>query len=277
MIAGCLLAFYSSPASAAGGTTEYLALGDSVAFGYKPPPPGQIPFPPLPGIYIGYPEMIAQQTPALDGLTSLACPGETSGSFLVAGAPDAGCIPFKTFLGLKTEYRPRTQDAETVATLVNGSGIKLVTLSIGGNDLVLIQQACLADPNFAACILRKLPAALSAYGKNLTKILTRIRVDGGYRGKLVLMTQFSPDYRDPVQTGGIAALNLVMRAVAAQFRAEVADGFAAFALASLPKGGNTCAAGLLVPYPPGQTTTCDVHPTDKGQKILADMVLREIR
>jgi len=283
MIAGCLLAVSSLPAFAASNTIEYLALGDSVAFGYKPPPPGQIPFQPLPGVYMGYPEFVAQQVPALDSLASLACPGETSASYLVSPAvslvPDAGCLAFKTFplLGLKTGYLG-TQDAETVATLVNGPNIKLVTLNIGGNDLVLIQQACLPPgPNFAACILGKLPAALTAYGKNLTRILTRIRVDGGYRGKLVLMTQFSPDYRDPIQTGGIAALNIVMRSVAAAFNAEVAEGFAAFALASASKGGNVCAAGLLVPYPPGSTTTCDVHPTEKGQKILADMVLRELQ
>ena len=150
-------------------------------------------------------------------------------------------------LGLKTGYLG-TQDAETVATLVNGPNIKLVTLNIGGNDLVLIQQACLPPvPNFAACILGKLPAALTAYGKNLTRILTRIRVDGGYRGKLVLMTQFSPDYRDPIQTGGIAALNIVMRSVAAAFNAEAAEGFAAFALASASRGAMFVRRGCWSP------------------------------
>jgi hypothetical protein len=83
---------------------------------------------------MGYPEFVCSAgARLLIVLASLACPVKPGASYLVSPAvslvPDAGCLAFKTFplFGLKTGYLG-TQDAETVATLVNGPNIKLVTL-----------------------------------------------------------------------------------------------------------------------------------------------------
>src|SRR2546430_6023160 len=68
----------AAPASAADGRTEYLALGDSLAFGYQPS-----------GVFDqGYVQQLygslhAQQ-PSLK-LTNLGCPGETSRSLVAGG------------------------------------------------------------------------------------------------------------------------------------------------------------------------------------------------
>ncbi|HKA73691.1 MAG TPA: hypothetical protein VKE26_17910 [Xanthobacteraceae bacterium] len=63
--------------------------------------------------------------------------------------------------------------------------------------------------------------------------------------------------------------------VAAANGAVVADAFTAFrAAASTPfAGGKTCTPGLLnvKPFDPTQTL-CDVHPSQSGQKLLADTV-----
>ena len=257
-----VLALSSAPLR--GGDIEYLALGDSVAFGYDP-----LVTVPIEANYTGYPEIVARNARPFRRVSSLACPGETSGSFLSATAPDNNCRAFKGAFGLHTNYLG-TQGDYAIQLLTGEREIKLVTISIGGNDLILLQNACQNRP---ACILQGLPATLAAYAQNLTRILTRIRHEARYRGRVVLLTYYSPDYRDPLQTGGIGALNVAAAQVAAQFGVRIAEGFGAFALASAPYGGDTCAAGLLIRFTPA---LCDVHPSPKGRDLLADTVLKHL-
>src|SRR5437763_1660838 len=86
------LAALTLPAYAAG--TEnytYLALGDSVAFGYNP----NVPVTPLPSPfdYSGYPESVADKLHLTKPkkIVNASCPGETSYSFLKFNVPDNGC------------------------------------------------------------------------------------------------------------------------------------------------------------------------------------------
>src|SRR6516225_10453987 len=72
---------------AANGT--YLALGDSVAFGYVPPQAVPAPNYRSAHSFVGYPEDVAQALRL--GVWNASCPGETTGSMLVAGAPSNGC------------------------------------------------------------------------------------------------------------------------------------------------------------------------------------------
>src|SRR5450755_4190858 len=69
----------------------YLALGDSIAFGYSP----LVPLSPLPtpSEYTGYPEIVAGIEHLLQSKKEVnaACPGETSGSFISGAPPDNGC------------------------------------------------------------------------------------------------------------------------------------------------------------------------------------------
>ena len=51
---------------------RYIALGDSVAFGYSP----LLEDPWIPERFVGYPELIAQQSHLTT--TNLACPGQTA-------------------------------------------------------------------------------------------------------------------------------------------------------------------------------------------------------
>src|ERR1700683_3223435 len=73
----------------------YLALGDSVAYGFNPllfPPYAPATPPPTPSEFIGYPETVAAfEHWLIPGKEENAsCPGETSGSFMTPGAPDYG-------------------------------------------------------------------------------------------------------------------------------------------------------------------------------------------
>src|SRR5689334_4864068 len=73
----------------------YLALGDSISFGFNPrlfPPFTPIPPLPSPDRFRGYPEVVADVMHLTQSkkMVNASCPGETSSSFLVIG-PDNGC------------------------------------------------------------------------------------------------------------------------------------------------------------------------------------------
>ena len=125
----------------------YLALGDSIAFGYNPtlfPPYKTVPPLPTPNQFIGYPERVEEYERLLhsEQEVNAACPGETSGSFLTLGAPDNGCQGFKAAVGLHTAYPGIAQATFAVSELASNKHINLVTLSIGGNDLLLLEYYC---------------------------------------------------------------------------------------------------------------------------------------
>lgn len=241
----------------------YLALGDSVAFGYDPTITK-----PTPEKFVGYPETIGDIRRLLKSkkMLNASCPGQSSSTFLTGG-PDIGCEAFKAAIGLKAEYQG-TQAAFAVSELLSNRKINLVTLSIGGNDLSLLQRFC-EGPNFEACVASGLPGVLSTFGQNLTHILTALRSQGKYKGDLVFVKQYSPS-KDPLFMQAVAALNQVAVQVGRQFDVEFAEGFLAFYFASLPAGGDPCKAGLLIRLSP---TSCDIHPSPLGRNILAGSVV----
>lgn len=255
---------------------NYLALGDSIAFGFDPTLLPTTPNQPLPtpDQFIGYPEEVAQSEHLLQSKKEVnaSCPGETSGSFLTLGALDNGCQGFKTEIGLHTAYTG-TQGGFAVSELASNKHINLVTLSIGGNDLLLLQQHCANDTRgFAACVSADLnsPAGtLARFAGNLAAILGTIRAS--YQGTLILMTSYTPSV-DPLFVQAIIALNQVMVNVGSQFGVKFADGFTAFQIASAPFQYDPCKAGLLIQLSTNPLI-CDVHPSPIGVDILAQTVL----
>jgi lysophospholipase L1-like esterase len=255
----------------------YLALGDSVAFGLDVRLLVNQPLP-LPTAFIGYPEIVAQAFQPLSAKkhVNAACPGETAASFMTAGASDLGCHdlgpqgqpPFKTWIGLHTGY-PGTQLEFAVSQLSTNKHIKLVTLGIGSNDVLLLVRGCQAAADPMACVGAGLPGVLQTFAGNLAQILGAIR-GTEYSGKLVLVLFYAP-VADLIPVA--AALNAVTMQVGAQFDAIPADGFTAFQTAALPFGGDVCKAGLLIPLGPNM---CDIHPSEKGRALLAATVLAAI-
>lgn len=235
------------------GRGDYLALGDSVPFGYSP----LLAIPGPASRYVGYPELAA---PLLGlSLTNLACPGETSGSYLDTSAPDNGCRAFRAGAALHNGYTGAQGDA-AVAFLKTHRDTRLVTLMIGANDLFLCEKAGTCGPN--------LGTALTTIDGNLQSILDRIRYY--YSGRLVLVSYYSTDYTDPTGTAGAQALDGVLAAQATSHGAEVANGFTAFQKIASLAGGKTCSAHLLIALPTGG---CDIHPSRLGAGVLAGTVV----
>lgn len=252
-----LTALTTATAEARAAHGGYLALGDSVAFGYRPgavtPPADYL----NPANFRGYAEKYA----SLRGLrlANASCPGETTASMLTPGAQSNGCenslgspAGYRTLFPLHVGY-PGTQVAYAVQYLRTHPDTRLVTLTIGANDLFLCQDT---TPDHCTS---SFPAALDRVSRNVAAILGAVRAH--YRGALALVSYYSLDYRDPAQAAQVKALDAALAQVTRHYRGVVADGFTAFRLASLRAGGDPCAAGLLIPLPGGG---CDVHPTAAG-------------
>ncbi len=259
----------SAPDSTApGGTDEgadeggtYLALGDSVPFGFRPGATAEYPDAEN---FVGYPQLVAEEL-GLEVLNA-ACPGETTESFLDTSAQSLGChnSPASS-TGYRTAYPlhvPYTSAEESqldlaIRTLQETDDVELVTLQIGANDAFLCRlttaSRC-ADPADTGALADTLQ-------RNLDTILSALRDDGGYDGQVVVVTYYALDYSD----AGAGALAAGITRIAEANGADVADGFAAFRDRAQAAGGSSVAAGLVIPQ--------DVHPSDEGHRLLADAVL----
>jgi lysophospholipase L1-like esterase len=239
----------------------YLALGDSVTFGYITQAGFEYR---NPDNFIGYPTYVGDalgMTP-----TNPSCPGETTAGFISATGADNGCRPYKANFPLHTGYQG-TQLAFATAFLNSHPNTKLVTILLGANDGFLLEQQCSNDP---ACIFAGIPSLEATISGNLDTILGAIQA-AHFHGKLVVLNYYSLDYSDPTGTAFAQALNGAIAAAAHAHGAIIADVFSAFAAASASAGGNTCVAGLLNTTP-GDQATCDVHPSQSGQQLLGRTV-----
>lgn len=233
----------------------YLALGDSVAFGFSP-----IVFATNPtdtDAYVGYPEVLSRH------VVNAACSGETSGS-LIAGPPDNGCAGFRSVAPLHVTYAG-TQLAFAVQYIRAHPDTRLVTIDIGANDLFVLLRTCGTS---SSCFAAGFPALLSTLASNLATIYGSLRA-AGFTGDLVALTYYLTNYNDPNAAAAIGAINQVVATVTTGFGGQVADGFGAFKAEAAESGGDSCAAGLLIRLPTGG---CDVHPSKTGQKILAEAI-----
>jgi len=252
---------------AANGT--YLALGDSVAFGFVPrqavPPPNYR----SAHSFVAYPEDVAQALRIR--VWNASCPGETTASMLTVGVLSNGCenspgspVGYRTQFPLHVQYQG-TQMAYALKYLAVHRHTQLVTIDIGANDAFLCQETT-ADHCTSPAELAALVQEIQA---NLTTIYTQIRAVAHYQGLLVALTYYSLNYSDPVQVAQVKLLNALIAGVTEAFGGKVADGFAAFEGPSAAFGGSPCSAGLLIKLPDG---TCNIHPSPAGHLLLAQAI-----
>jgi len=264
---GMLVAGLALPTATAASSrpVEYLALGDSLAFGFNPlVDPGDA------DNYVAYPDFVARSL--RDTLTNASCPGETSGHLIDLTAPDRGCGDFRSHFPLHAAYGG-AQLSFADAFLADHPKTHLVTIDIGANDVSNLRDSCGGDP---ACILGALPGVLARLSANLDTIYGHLRTVDGYRHKIVALSIYSTDYGDPALTGVIALLNDVVAARTIAWGGVVADGFGAWASAAAPYGGDTCAAGLRI-VTSTSPLTCDDHPAAAGHRLLAQAIVRALR
>jgi lysophospholipase L1-like esterase len=286
ILAGGLLGAVAAPAGAAVRPvtrppvvpgSQYLALGDSITFGYREattvPPPNYR----AASTFIGYPQLVAA------GLhlkaANAACAGETSSSFVNPTAPSNGCenhappitTPtelYRTNFPLHVSYKG-SQLAFAVKYLRTHRNVRLVSLMIGANDLL----RCQSTTSDGCISVGEEQAVLSLLRRNVTQILSTIRRQARYRGQLVIVNYYSLDYSSAFITNIVSALNSTVDGAAKPFRVLIANGFGQFYQGSLYSRASPCTAGLLTQLSP---RGCGVHPSYAGQSLLALAVERAI-
>ena len=249
----------------------YLALGDSVAFGFTPPavtPPANY----LNAAnFVGYPEMVAKALELTDNNAS--CSGEATGGFISrTSSNDNGCqTGYRLVYPLHVAYTTSQLDYAVAFLNAHRHSTKLVTINLGANDVFHLQTICGSNANPAVCFGAGLPAVLATMQANLGQIFAALRATG-YQHKIVALTYYALVY-DLAGAQGAALLNTPMINAAQPFNVRIASGFDAFKPLALLHGGSSCAAGLIIALPAGG---CDVHPTPLGHALLAAAVLHAV-
>jgi lysophospholipase L1-like esterase len=182
------------PNAGAANDQEYIALGDSIAAGLITSLPSAR----------GYPALVTAQlqklaAPSRVQLADLAVPGETAETFVTNGQLDA----FKN---------------EIASVKAQGTDLKLVTITLGGNDLLNLANVGTADRQSGLDRFKtQYPAAINDVRQAL----------GGLKPVIVVTTYYDLSGSDPTQQGSdawwVAQFNDVIRSTAQADGLQVAD------------------------------------------------------
>ena len=249
--------------------SDYLALGDSVTFGYEESSVVPAPDYSDASSLIGYPAMLGSELHL--NVANASCPGETSASLIDATVISNGCentlgqpVGYRTAFPLHVSYTG-SQLSFAVSYLRSHPRTRLVSLMIGANDGFVCQETT-ADHCAGAS---ELQGFLTSIGNNVTTILSTIRHEGHYRGQIVIVNYYSLDYASATDNAQSESLNTAMDTAVAPFGVEIADGFGEWQAASVHSAGDPCTAGLLTQLSGGG---CGIHPSLAGQALLAQAV-----
>jgi lysophospholipase L1-like esterase len=259
--------------------SDYLALGDSIVFGYREATNQPTPDYSNAANFRGYPEDVASAMGL--NLTNAACPGETTSSMIDKTAASNGCEyhydpstqqqvagGYRTDHPLHTSYR-RAQLGFAELFLKRHPNTRLVTLTIGANDAFL----CLQQTS-DGCV-SEFFTLLQTITKNVDTILKGIRATG-YTGQIVLVEYYSLNYSDSTLTGEIQILNSNIAQAAKPYHVRIASAFNAYKDATAQNGGDTCQAQLLTVLT-NDSSPCGVHPSIQGQALLAQTAMARMK
>src|SRR5579864_2869123 len=270
LAAAALICLAAIPAGASEDSHAYLALGDSVAFGYSPILVHQG-LAGNPNVFVGYPNIAAG---ALDlKLTNASCPGETTGGFIsTTNGQDFACLGYRHLFPLHVGYQGSQLDF-AVHYLRTHPTTRLVTMDIGANDVFKLEAACGGQQT--VCFANGLPAVFAGIDTNLRFIYNQLRNVAHYHHALVTLSYYSLSY-DTATAAATVGLNAPIIDATKAFGGIVASGFDAFqgpALATPDK--SSCEAGLLIVLG-ASPLTCDVHPTPAGRDLLAAAIVNAV-
>jgi lysophospholipase L1-like esterase len=249
--------------------TRYLALGDSVTFGYMESNVVPAPNYHNAASFFGYPE-IAGAALRLK-VANAACSGETSSSLINPKAQSNGCenspghptSGYRTAFPLHVKYKG-SQLAFALSYLKAHKNVSLVSLMIGANDFFVCQETA-ADGCATPAEQNAVAAKVTA---NIHTILGSIRKKAHYTGQIAIVNYYSLNYSVPAVNAQSQLLNKVQDAAAKPYHVVIADGYGELQKATAHFGGSTCQAGLITELnsTPGM---CGIHPTYAGQSLLA--------
>jgi lysophospholipase L1-like esterase len=244
----------------------YLALGDSLAFGYQGYKDGHLQQPPQPfdpnAFTTGYDRdflaLLQQVKPTIQEV-NYACPGETTSTFI-----HGDCLYHNTLnpFPLHNNY-PITESQLQVAVeflFKHRDQVSPITFNLGSNDENVLIDQCKVQADPAPCIAQGFPTVLQTAKANFTTILRALRFAAPHSKILVIQT---PQAMQLIP--GVEALadqmNATIQAAAQSIHATVVDAHSGFTQASLCQLTLYCI-----------TNGADFHPSDAGYTYIATQV-----
>ncbi|GCE20782.1 SGNH/GDSL hydrolase family protein [Dictyobacter kobayashii] len=239
-------AFAATHAAVVGPKANYLAVGDSLAYGFQPNL----------NLNHGYAEDFYAnlKSHGTSSYANMACPGETTTSMI-----NGGC----TYSVLrKFPYIGSQLNAAVLYLELNAGRVSPVTLDIGANDM-------LHDINTSTCtVSSSWNSDLATMDANLTQVIlpklsAAMTVNGQRSGDLLLMNYYDP-YQNicPTMVSYSQEIN--------QHLAADANGYATLVDVFTPFGG----AATPNPNICGYTWMCslfkDIHATSTGYSVIAN-------
>ncbi len=224
----------------------YLALGDSLAFGYQPD--------------LNYDDGYASDFYAnlkahgVGSIADMGCPGETSSTMINGGCP----VPF---LRKYPYVGPQLNAALIYLALLRGQ-VSPVTLDIGANDFLPLINTSTCAINVSA-----FNNAMATLDYNLRQVIlpklhTALTVNGQLTGDIVMMNYYDPlQNKCPNTVPYVESVNQHLTADASGY-ATIVDVFSAYGGATTPNP-NICS------YTWECSIFSDVHATDKGYSVIA--------
>ncbi|QBD83200.1 hypothetical protein EPA93_47470 [Ktedonosporobacter rubrisoli] len=227
---------------------QYLALGDSLAFGYQPNN----------DFTHGYADLLAQrlQNEGLSEYVNMACPGETSTTM------NGQCPRPKL---RKYPYQGSQLQAAVDYIKQHHNKFSVVTLTIGANDVLpfINPQTCQIDDSSFNSALATLDANLKDV--ILARLTEAMKVNGLKSGFILVTNYYNPFQNIcPKSLPYIETLNQHL-ANDVQGVGFTVDVFSAF-------GGEETPNQHICTYTWMCSEYHDIHPTDEGYKVIADAI-----
>jgi len=238
----------------------YLALGDSLAFGFQ--------FVTFNANYPSEPASIFS-TGYVDALTGMlrdvrpdvttvnyGCSGETSLTFI-----QGGCIYTAAGFPLHDPFDGPQLSAALEFLHAHRGQVSPITINLGTNDLNDLTALCGSD---VSCYFANGPAVLNNIATNLDHILRQLRA-GAPDAEIITFTHYDvASLADPRLAQLIQAFNSVVISTASASSVRVADVFGAFN--NGPQPTTLCALTFVC------TPLQDSHPTDLGYEVIARQI-----
>lgn len=251
----------TTPTPAPSQGTYYMALGDSLAFGfhlvqyqqevmtnsYNPS-----------SFNDGYDAIFFHNLQGINPQIqeiNYACPGETSASFI-----NGGCAFHTTASSLHSSYpasQSQLQAALSFIKLYPGS-VSTITINIGVNEAINLSTKCEQQSNPQQCYIDGTPAILSSVRQNYENIITSLK-QAAPNANIIIVKSPNPVYQDG-SDNLVNGLNQIQEDIAVWQGVKLADTYSIFTADTVCSYTNFC------------STPSDFHPTALGYSVMAGIV-----
>jgi len=254
------LTFAGTAQSASSPQSYYLALGDSIAYGFQPAKQ-KAGLPPS-GFNSGYVDVFAARLRTVAPkirVVNYGCPGESTKTFINGGCPGRGDVK-----GLHDVFKGSQLDAALAFLRAHPGQVSPITLTLYGNDLFELVDQCKGD---FACAQARSPRSFAQFGSRLTSIFKRLQA-AAPKAAIIVTGGWNFNIDDLRGTDPLfGSLNTTIGRVAAGTKVRFANTYPVFN----PKGSLAREKAKICAF----TFMCskgDPHPTNTGYRAIADLV-----